>query len=62
MTTQNTVFSVRNSGMVAPGMGVIPDWHPIDYSPDDVYMCHSLSRRRQQLGGILRLNTGPLVE
>ena len=22
----------------SPGMGVIPDWHPIDYSPDDVYV------------------------
>ena len=30
-------------------------------TPLVMYMCHSLSRRRQQLGGILRLNTGPLV-
>lgn len=21
-----------------PGMGTIPDWHPVDYSPDDVYV------------------------
>ena len=32
-------------------MGVIPDWHSIDYSLLMMYMCHSLSRRCQQLGG-----------